>query len=182
MIYQAFKLKCLAATLLLGSLALTSRGQEKTHLIGNKPRSGSNYCNFNMSLGNQIGIKINAGRKLVQMLKLNFDAENIESDPIKFKINVYDFNDATPGKKLTDQIIYGAIPRGKNRVSVDLAPYAIKVKGTVLVSLEWLDNYSSDNHFAIGLLNSGTWYYEDDHWKKKAIGGVDLNVMVRIVN
>jgi hypothetical protein len=135
-----------------------------------------------MSRGNQIGIKMNAGRKLVQMLKLNFDAENIETDSIKFKINVYDFNDATPGKKLTDQNVYGAIPRSKNRISVNLAPYNIKVKGTVLVSIEWLKNYSSENHFAIGLLNSGTWYYEDDHWKKKAIGGVDFNVLVRISN
>lgn len=82
-------------------------------------------------------------------------------------MNVYDFNDATPCKKLTDQSIYGVIPRGKHSVSVNLTPYNIKVKGKILVSIAWLKNYSSDNHFAIGLLNRGTWYYEDDHWIKR---------------
>lgn len=159
-----------------------SQAQEKTKLIGNKPRSWSNQCNFNMSRGNQIGVKMNAGRKPVQMLHLDFDAENVENDSIKFKVNVYDFNDATPGRKFSDQKIYGAIPRGRNRISVNLAPYHIKIKGIVLVALEWLKDYGSDNHFAIGLLNSGTWYYEDEHWKKKVIGGVDLNVLVQSSN
>ncbi len=173
------KLKYAIAAALLMITISAVQAQEKTKLIGNKPRSGSANSSFDLVKGYQIGIKMSAGHKPVQLLKLNFDVDNQSKDSLKFKVNVYDFNDVTPGENLVKQDIVSAIPTGKNRVTVNLEPYNIKAKGHILVAIEWLNNYNGDNHFAIGLFNGGTYYFKDNHWKKIAVAGVDFNVLVR---
>jgi hypothetical protein len=163
------------------ALIFTTRAQDKTKIIGNRPRSGSANSSFAVVKGNQTGIKINAGRKPVQLLQLNFDAENGSSDSLKFKVNVYEFNYVAPGENLVKQPVYGTLPKGKNRVSVDLASYNIVVKGHILVAIEWLNTTPAENRFAIGLFNGGTYCFEDGKWKKIPVAGVDFNVKVRRV-
>ncbi|MGZ3872030.1 MAG: hypothetical protein ACXVJD_03880 [Mucilaginibacter sp.] len=164
---------------LLLTVIFSANAQSGTKVIGNKPRTGSANSSFDLVKGNQVGIKMNAGRKPVQLLKLNFDVENLTSDSLRFKVNVYDFNNVAPVHNLVNQDILGAIPKGKNRVTVDLEPYNIITKKNILVSIEWLASYSGDNHFAIGLFNGGTYKYENGEWKKMPVAGVDFNVLVR---
>lgn len=164
---------------LLLTVIFSASAQSGTKVIGNKPRSGSSSSSFDLVKGNQVGIKMNAGRKPVQLLKLNFDVENLTRDSLRFKVNVYDFNNVAPVHNLVTQDILGAIPKGKNRVTVDLEPYNIIAKKNILVSIEWLNSYSGDNHFAIGLFNGGTYKYENSEWKKIPVAGVDFNVLVR---
>jgi len=160
-------------------ILFTAHGQDKTKVIGNKPRSGSANSSFSVIKGNQVGVKMNAGRKPVQLLKLNFDVENLGKDSLKFKVNVYEFNYVAPGENLVKEDIIGFIPRGKDRVNVNLEPYHIVVHGNILVAIEWLKNDGGNNHFAIGLFNGGTYNYEDDKWKKTPVAGVDFNVLVK---
>ncbi len=163
-------------------LAITfTHAQDKTKRIGHRPKSGSANSSFDVVKGHQVGIKINAGHKPVQLLQLNFDAESEGSDSVKFKVNVYRFDDVTPGENLVKQVVTGALTRGKNRVSVDLSPYNIIAKGRILVAIEWIKNGPADNRFAIGLFNGGTYHYEDGVWKKVPIAGVDFNLLVRKV-
>ena len=157
----------------------SAAAQKGTKVIGNKPRSGSSNSSFDMTKGNQVGIKMNAGHKPVQLLKLHFDMENVSKDSLQFKVNVYEFNDVAPGKNLATRNIYGAVPKGKNRITVDLEPYNIIAKKEILVAVEWLNNYQGDNHFAIGLFNGGTYRFENGAWKKTPVAGVDFNVLVR---
>jgi hypothetical protein len=159
--------------------AFGAQAQNDTKTIGNKPRSGSANSSFDLVKGNQVGIKMSAGRKPVQLLKLNFDIENVTNDTLRFKVNVYDFNHVAPVHNLVKQEIYGVIPKGKNKVTVDLEPYNIVAKKDILVSIEWLNTYHGDNHFAIGLFNGGTYRYENGEWKKTPVAGVDFNVLVR---
>jgi len=174
------KLKSIKAlALFMLAVIFTAQAQDKTRLIGNRPRSGSANSSFEVIKGNQTGIKINAGHKPVQLLQLNFDAESMSSDSIKFKVNVYEFNYVAPGENLVKQPIIGALTKGKNRISVDLEPYNIVAKGHILVAIEWLKNSSANNHFAIGLFNGGTYCFEDGRWKKTPVAGVDFNVRVR---
>ncbi len=157
----------------------TAQAQKDTKVIGNKLRSGSANSSFSLNKGNQLGIKMSAGKKPVQLLKLRFDVESLNQDSIRFKVNVYEFNNVAPGKNLVKQEVYGAIPNGKNRITVDLEPYNIIAKGDILVAVEWLKTYTGDNHFAIGLFNGGSYYFENDVWKKQGVAGVDFNVLVR---
>jgi len=158
---------------------LFAQAQEKTKTIGNKPRTGSANSSFDLTKGYQVGIKMNAGHKPVQLLKLNFDAEYVGDDSLRFKVNVYEFNDVAPGNNMVKQEIRSIVPKGKNRISVDLSPYNIIVSGNILVSIEWLQNAKGDNHFAIGLFNGGTYTYENNKWKKTPVAGVDFNVLVK---
>jgi len=173
------KLKYIAAIVLLTTTIITAQAQHKTRRIGNKPRTGSANSSFDLKKGNQVGVKMNIGHKPVQLLKFNFDVENLNTDSLRFKVNVYNFYDDGPREKLFTQDIYGAAPTGKKYVTVDLEPYNLQAKGAILVSIEMLKDYNGDNHFPIGLFNGGTWRYENDHWKKLPIAGVDFNMLVR---
>ena len=168
----------LVAALIL-TATFSAQAQDKTKIIGNKPRSGSANSSFSVVKGNQVGIKMNAGHKAVQLLKLNFDVSNDGRDSLAFKVNVYEFNDVTPGNNLVTQDITGAIPHGKNTVTVDLSPFNVTAKGNILVAIQWLKTSNANNHFATGLFNGGTYYYEDNKWKKVPIVGADFNVVVR---
>jgi hypothetical protein len=164
------------------AIAFGASAQNSTKVIGNKPRSGSANSSFDMVKGNQIGIKMSAGRKPVQLLQLNFDADNVSKDSLRFKVNVYEFNDVAPVHNLVTQEILGSVLPGKNRITVNLAPFNIIAKKDILVAIEWLKTYHGDNHIAIGLFNGGTYRYENGEWKKTPVAGVDFNVLVKRVN
>lgn len=167
-------------TILILLAALFVQAQDKTKVIGNKPREGSSNSSFAVIKGQQVGIKMKAGSKPVQLLKLNFGVENRNRDSIKFKVNVYEFYGDTPGENLIRQDIIAAMPKGKNRINVDLSPYNIITKGTILVAIEWLDTYNgSEPAFAIGLFNGGTYRNQTGEWKKMPVAGVDFNVLVK---
>ncbi|OKS85075.1 hypothetical protein [Mucilaginibacter polytrichastri] len=171
------KMKMIFTSVIL--LSVFAAYAQHTTTIGNKARTGTSNSTFAVIKGQQIGIKMKAGSKTVKLLKLNFGVENRSSDTLKFKVNVYEFNNAIPGESLVKQTIIGSMPKGKNRINVDLAPYEIQVKGTILVAIEWLDNQQvAEPSFFIGLFNGGTWQYENNKWKKMPVAGVDFNVLV----
>lgn len=176
------QLSCLKLKMLLTSiimLGILSAQAQHTTTIGNKPRTGSSNSTFSVIKGEQVGIKMNAGSKMVKLLKLNFGVENNSNDTLRFKVNVYKFNGALPGDNMVKQTINGNIPKGNNRVLVDLAPYDIEVNGNILVSIEWLNTqHVSQPSFHIGLFNGGTWNYQNDAWRHTAVFGVDFSVEV----
>jgi len=171
------KLKMILASIIL--LTVFSAQAQRTTTIGNAPRTGSSNSTFAVIKGQQIGIKMKAGSKPVKLLKLNFGVENRSNDSLQFKVNVYEFNGALPDENLVKQTIVGSIPKGNNRINVDLSPYEIEVKGTILVSIEWLNTqHVAEPSFHIGLFNGGTWNYENDAWKHTPVAGVDFSVLV----
>jgi hypothetical protein len=154
--------------------------QDKTKVIGNKPRHGSSNSTVSVIKGNQIGIKIKAGRKPVELLKLNFGVENTSTESLKFKVNVYEFNGILSGENFVKQDIIGTIPAGKNRVNVDLASYHVQAKGDLLVTIEWLETVNNANpRFAIGMFNGGSYEFNDGKWKKVPVFGLDFNILVK---
>jgi hypothetical protein len=169
-----------ASILILSSIS-PALAQNKVKRIGNKPRSGSAKSSFSVVKGEQVGVVMRAGRKPVQLLQLNFDAESEGADSLVFKVNVYKIDDGKPGKNLVQQPIFGSLPKGKNRVSVDLSKYNVVADGIILVAIEWVKTSPADNQFAVGLFNGGTWYYRNHEWKHVPIVGADFNVMVRRV-
>ncbi len=174
-------------TCLLCLTALAGFTQDKTKTIGNKAREGSSNTSFGAVKGAQVGIQMNAGHKLVQLLKLNFHAANHASDSITFKVNVYKMNGKLP---IDSNIVYteikGAIPKYKNGehqlVSVNLSSYNVVVSGQILVAIEFLTTKNgADVSFASGLLNGGTFHKDADNkaWKKIPVVGADFNVLVK---
>ena len=157
-----------------------TRAQDKTKVIGNKPRHGSSNSSSAVIKGNQLGIVMKAGHKPVQLLKLDFGVENTDQSSHEFKVNVYEFTDKPSGENLLKDEVYGVIPKGKNRVSVDLSKNDLIVKGDILVTIEWTKTVSGANpRFAIGLFNGGSYVYEENKWKKIPVAGFDFNMLVK---
>ncbi|WCT13717.1 hypothetical protein [Mucilaginibacter jinjuensis] len=174
---STLKIKMMLTALIL--LTVFSVHAQHTTTIGNTPRTGSSNSTFAVIKGQQVGIKMNAGKKMVKLLKLNFGVENHSNDTLKFKVNVYGFNGTLPDDNLVKQIITGGIPKGNSRVIVDLSPYDIEVNGNILVSIEWLNTQQvTEPSFHIGLFNGGTWNYENNAWKHTPVAGVDFSVLV----
>lgn len=163
-------------------ISFSTQAQDKTKRIGNKPRTGSSNSSFAVTKGHQVGIKMNAGRKVVQLLSLNFGVENHWSDTLAFKVNVYDFKGEQPTENLVKNDIIAGILPGKNRMTVDLSKYNIKAKGDILVAIEFLESKPLANPvFPIGLFNGGTYRYEGAAWKKMPVVGIDFNVTVKVL-
>lgn len=169
--------------LAISMISFTTQAQDKTKRIGNKPRTGTSNTTFSVVKGNQIGIKMNAGRKNVQLLSLDFGVENRKQESIDIKVNVYEFKNEQPTENLAKEPILANIPTGKNRMNIDLTKYDIQAKGDILVSVEFLETKpGNDPIFSIGLFNGGTYRYQGTEWKKMPVAGVDFNVMVKKMN
>jgi hypothetical protein len=172
--------------------AFNSLAQDKTKTIGNKSRSGTTNNSFGVVQGAQVGIRMNAGRKSVELLKLSFHVDNLGKDTIPFKVNVYTMGDKLPeGDNLVKEEIRGSIIREKDPngplvsnqlITVDLSPYKVDVKGDILVSVEFLKTIPNKSlGFSCGLLNGGTYHKKnpDTEWKKIPVVGADFNVLVK---
>ncbi|MCX2480575.1 hypothetical protein OQY15_15835 [Pedobacter sp. MC2016-15] len=154
--------------------------QEKTKVIGNKARNGSSNSTISVIKGNQLGIKMSAGSKPVELINLSFGVDNRSKESLKFKVNVYEFNGILSGENYVKKDIIGAIPTGKNRVSVDLEPFHIEVKKDLLVTIEWLETLSGPNPgFAIGVFNGGSYEFKEGKWKRVPVFGYDFNMLVK---
>lgn len=161
-------------------ITFNAQAQDKTKRIGNKPRYGSSSSSFSIIKGQQIGIKMDAGRKPVQLLSLNFGVDIHGTDSVKFKVNVYEFTGEQPGENLAKQPIIAVMPKGKNHLDVDLSKFNITAKGDILVAIEYLTTQNGVSpSFSIGLFNGGTWRFEGTEWKKMPVAGVDFNVLVK---
>lgn len=172
----------LCITLFFLSSGSLLQAQDKTKVIGNKPRHGSSNSTFSVIKGNQLGIKMKAGSKPVELLKLDFGVENTSNEDLKFKVNVYEFNGIMSGENFVKQDIIGSIPKGKTRVSVDLADAHIQVKKDLLVTIEWIETVKDANpRFAIGVFNGGSYQFENGKWKKVPVFGLDFNILVKKV-
>lgn len=174
-----FRMSAAALAIILFNF-ISLQAQEKTRRIGNKPREGSSNSTFSVVKGNQLGVKMSAGRKPVQLMNLNFGVENSFDRELPFSVNFYQFKDGKAGENKVTQKISAAILRGKNRVNVDLEPYHLQVKGDLLVTIEWTETVAGANpRFAIGILNGGSYVFENDAWRRTPIFGLDFNVSVK---
>ena len=172
--------------------AFNSLAQDKTKTIGNKSRSGTTNNSFGVVQGGQVGIRMNAGHKPVELLKLSFHVDNLGKDTIPFKVNVYAMGDKLPqGDNLVKEEIKGIIVREKapneplmnnQLITVDLAPYKVEVKGDILVAIEFLKTQPrKELGFSCGVLNGGTYRKSSltEEWKKIPIVGADFSVLVK---
>jgi len=178
----------LIALCFLCFVAVNVSAQDKTKTIGNKPRTGSSNTSFDAVKGRQVGIEMSAGKKQVQLLRLNFHTQNRSNDSIPFKVNVYQMAGKFPNEaNLVKDEIKGYIKKYDNQethqlTTVDLSPYNIKVAGDIVVSIEFLTTKPGSNiGFACGLFNGGTFHKdtEAEPWKKIPVVGVDFNVLVK---
>lgn len=109
-------------------------------------------------LGSEVGIKVNLGKKTVRLRSFNFNISNIRLDTGTFRLNIYDLKDGLPDHNLLTQNVLIGVKNKPGPYHINLAPYQLKLKGNVFVSLEWIAGKTTGDHgvvfFSAGLLAS----------------------------
>lgn len=183
---QKTTLKTLLTSLLFFTV-IASFAQDKTKTIGNKPREGSTNTSFDAVKGAQVGVRMNAGHKKVELLTLKFHCNNRSNDSIPIKVNVYQMAGKLPADSNLVKVEIGGYikkynPSGDQLISVDLSAYHVIVSSDILVSIEFLATKNGSNiGFACGLFNGGMFHKDGttNPWKKVPVVGADFNVLVK---
>lgn len=140
--------------------------------LGNDFNSPSIIAGFKSdSLGSEIGtiMKVKDGRKYyLKTAGINIGA--CRYDSITFRINIYDFEDGTPGALLPTRPIYATVKKDQRSLVIDLEPYDIVVDNDFILSIEWVEDLPDKTTafmLCAGLIGNRIFYKQvsQDDWR-----------------
>ena len=137
-------------------------------------------------LGSEIGIRINLGKKQVQIKSFSFNISDSRLDTAVFRMNIYRFKNGAPQENMLQKNILISVGKRTGKYVVPLNNYKLLLKDDILISLEWIEgSVSGRSNGAIFLsaafLNSPTWHRltSQGKWKKASGLGVGFNIEVQ---
>lgn len=133
------------------------------HLIG--------YWKNDMSLGGEIGTKIQVGKRLRKIENLNFNVIENLSDSLLIRINFYDAKDVVPTKKIFKTNILYVLDSKKGIHTIDLKEYNLFVENDFIVSLELLKVYGNE----VGLVVAGSEFSGYSYKRMASMGKWDVS-------
>lgn len=149
-------------------------------VFGNKTESKSTTAGFTSNrLGHEIGIIIKIKRSPTYLKEFNVSVAAEQAKPIKLRLNFYSVKNGMPDTILLYKNIIVETKPQAGKISVDLEPYDIVVRGDFFVSLEWIEN--SGGHglmFSASLFGSPLIARETSQakWEKAGPFGVGFTV------
>jgi hypothetical protein len=136
------------------------------------------------NLGYEFGVKINVPQKRnVKLEQFNCFVTSSNIDSIKFRINIYQFNNLDSTINLLNQNYIVTSKTKNGEMIFDLRDEKIYLKGDILVSLEVIEVYGKGSlYFATSTLGSGTYYRTGKQaaWEKFPIIEVAFNIDVKL--
>jgi hypothetical protein len=124
-------------------------GKYKILTTGNNVKSTMTIAGFqNKSLGAEMGTVLRYNKKKKGLItKLHFNMVGNPSDTVKFRTNIYAFENDLPGSSLlSDPIYFCGIP-SKGAIEIDVMEWNIFVKNDCFVSIELIENIGMDGLF-----------------------------------
>jgi cytoskeletal protein CcmA (bactofilin family) len=122
------------------------------------------------ALGGEIATKINITHRNSKLHNLKFYVVKNNSGSIKVRINIYRYNNGTPGENILKTNIYHTISKPFGEEEIDLEPYNIVVHDNIVVSIELVKVFGTyiDFEFAASRFKgiSFTRHLSQDKWKK----------------
>ncbi len=154
----------------------------KTAILGNTTKSQGTTVGFeNNTLGHEIGAIIKIKRSPTWLKQFNASiVENVLSDSVKMRLNIYSVKDGLPDKNLLHQNILVTVHKGDKAISINLEPYNVIVEDKFFVSLEWIQSARGQGiMFSASLLSSAIIARETSQatWQKVGIVGLGFNVL-----
>lgn len=140
---------------------------------------------INQNLGSEIGRRFRI-HKPSQLEKFSFYLADNDFDTVRFRINVYDLKKGKPGDNLlTDNVVVAVVGKSKGWVTVDLAPYDLRVEESLAIGVEWI--YGSRGgtvlSLPIGMPVAGSKHFykygSRNHWKSFALMSAAMALEVR---
>lgn len=154
----------------------------KTKILGNKNNNKNAMAGFKSNdLGSELGtiMKIKKSPTLIENVNFNIAKNEIEN--VKFRINIYSMKNGLPDSILLKEPIYITTSIKSGTLTLDMKKYNLWVNSDFMVSLEWIENYSSDKlYFCVGLMDSNSLWRKtsQDKWQKATPVGVGFNATV----
>ena len=156
-------------------------------ILGNT--TTSNFISIGLPLkflGSEIGIKINLGENLVLLKKFTFNVSDNRLDTAVFRMNIYNIKKGLPYENVLQKNVLVYVGKNTGLYMLNLSDYKLKMKGEILLSLEWIEGSSSGLgngaiFLSAGFLNSSTWHRltSQGAWKKAPGLGAGLNLEVQ---
>ncbi len=152
-------------------LKTKTKGSKRTKTKMNVFYSISNKPNQN--LGAEIGRKFKI-KKTTKLNKLRFFIAKNNFDTVRFRINVYHLKKRKPGKNILSQnIIHEVVGKKTGWLEVDLSPYQIISKKSVVVGVEWIYHSKEGKYLTlpIAMFTNGPHFYKygsQSKWKRFA--------------
>jgi hypothetical protein len=118
---------------------------EKTVILGSstkgKRKTGWGY--FHSYRGRTKGLLIQDVVCKSRIKSFNFRIQDNEWDSVAFRLNIQQFGQGKAGETILPENILIITAAKKKWVTVDLRPYNIHICGPIIVSLEWVDSWST---------------------------------------
>ncbi|MBG8555026.1 carboxypeptidase-like regulatory domain-containing protein [Hymenobacter guriensis] len=139
------------------------------------------------NFGNEMGIRMNSGRRLAFLQQLNFCLSSNPYEMVKFRVNVYSVNAGVPFENVSPRDIYVTVQnKQQGWIAVDLAPYNLYVEQDFVLALEWIDCLPKEESLSLtipGALPGFHAIYHKDtsqgNWRKLPPMGMGMNVVVQ---
>lgn len=154
----------------------------KTAVLGNTTKSQGTNAGFSSNaLGHEIGAIIKIKKSPTWLKRFNASiVENVLSDSVKLRLNIYSVKDGLPYQNILQQNIFVTVHKGDKEVNINLEPYNVMVDDKFFISLEWIQSARGRGiMFSASLLSSAIIVRETSQakWEKFGIAGVGFNVL-----
>jgi len=89
-------------------------------------------------LGNEIGVRINVGRKPVYLQNFSFNIAQNNCDSLLFRVNVYSLKNDEPDSSLLHENVLVGTRKKSGLITVDMLPYALQIDDDFVIALEFI--------------------------------------------
>ncbi len=89
-------------------------------------------------LGNEIGVRINVGKKPVYLENFSFHIARNNCDSLLFRVNIYSLKNEIPDSNLLQENVLIGSRRKSGLITVDLLPYGLEVNDDFVICLEFI--------------------------------------------
>jgi len=134
----------------LGEIILKSTPREKK-TIGHTAFTAASmgYWEGKEALGGEIASVIRIKKEKTKLHRLSFNILQNNSDSLRVRVKIYDYDGGEPTIDLTEQDIVHTITKKKGLESISLEAYNIKVDNDVLISIELVEAFGPRIYFSL---------------------------------
>jgi hypothetical protein len=178
---EILKIELTPSTKELQEVKITA-GKYKNLITGNNIKSSMIIAGFqNRSLGAEMGtvLKYNKEKKGL-LTNLHFNVVANKSDTIKFRVNLYEFENGIPNESMLNEPIYFYGTPTNGAITINVSERRIYLKKDIFVTVELIENVGMDGlFFKAAFLRSASYFRHapEGNWEK---ANVDLGMWAEI--
>lgn len=118
--------------------------------IGNTKSSGrfTGWGDYSNSRGRARGLQVEPKAFPLKLTGFVCRVRYNTFDSVKIRINLFKKGEGPNFEQLLQHNIYYTIPKNAKWINVDLTPYSIVIKDTVILAIEWIDSWSDGKNTA----------------------------------